>query len=118
MILKLAGIIVFLFVIIKEKMYYSLGWWDLVSFLIVVLGSIFVWIVYFFLKRERDFIVGNISVILGIGYGFIWGIVLLVSGNSALIFPLVTIPVGYGLITSAISDYIYARGHRDAGKAD
>ena len=107
--LKIIGFIIFLFIIFYKGMYQSFGWWDFVSLLIVFLGSALVWMVYFFLKRKWDFFAKNISVLLGIVYGFIWGIELLTSNHANLIFPLVTIPIGYGVILSIISGCIYKR---------
>lgn len=91
-----------------------MGWWDTTSFLIIFFGSTLVWTVYFFLKRKWDFFARNISIFLGMVYGFIWGIELLLSNHASLIFPLVTIPIGYGLTFSIISDCVYKRGRRDA----
>lgn len=118
MIVKIVGFIAFLFVIFFKHMYYSAAWWDRLSLLITLGGSIAVWILYFFLKRKWDFFARNISIFLGIAYGFIWGIELMVTNHASLIFPLVTVPIGYGLFISIISNYIYERAYRDEKDID
>lgn len=109
MVLKMVGMLLFLFIIFFEKLYYALGWWDAVSFLVVFMGSVFVWLIYFFLKRKWDFFAKNVSVFLGIAYSFIWGINLMFFGHKSLIFPLAIIPMGYGFILGVISELIYRR---------
>lgn len=118
MVYKIVGMVLFLIVIILNKMYYSQGWWDSASFIVVLSASVFVWMVYFFLKRKWDFFAKNVSVFLGIMYSLIWGISLIFAGKESLIYPLITIPTGYGLILGVISNYVYARRRKSDRKID
>lgn len=117
MVLNIIGTIVFIIIILIEKLYYSFAWWDSFSFLVVLLGSVLVWFLYFIFKHEWDFFAQNASVFIGLAYGIIWGIKLMFSDNISLIYPLVVIPIGYGCALGIISNLIYRR-HNNADKFD
>lgn len=72
--------------------------WDSVSFLIVVGGSILVWLIRYMLKWEWNVITKNIGLILGIAYGIIWAIEVVISGNADLVVYVARVPLLYGII--------------------
>lgn len=109
MIFKIIETIVFLLVIILEKMYVSMGWWDSVSLIIVLGGSILVWLFYKLRGRKWDFVARYISVFLGIAYSIIWSIILMLNYSASVIFPLAVIPAGYGFVLGILSELIYRR---------
>ena len=72
--------------------------WDSVSFLIVVGGSILVWLIRYMLKWEWNVITKNIGLILGIAYGIIWAIEVVISSNADLVVYVARVPLLYGSI--------------------
>lgn len=108
-IVNVIGVVLFWVIIVLKKLYYSLAFWDGISFLIVVGGSSLVWFIYYMRHREWDFFARNIAVFLGLFYAILWGIELVCQGHKDVLLATVSIPLGYGFICSLIANLVYHR---------